>query len=384
MTQQAFLYSPRAGDPAPLFTQRSPSNPQFVFSSAGGRYLVLCFFGSASDKHAQAALGAMMKRTDLFDDHKCSFFGVSNDERDESLQRVQNRTPGYRFFWDFDLSVAKLYGAIAPDTVPQSSSLPISRFWIITDPALRVISHIPFYPDGRDIQQVQDVLDQLPPVDTYSGIALQAPVLYLPRVLEPEMCRHMVEMYERHGGRESGFMREIDGRTVEVSDKQHKQRSDYTINDQELIRNIQSRFRRRIVPEILKAHQFHVTRMERYIISRYSAEDGGHFAAHRDNTTKGTAHRRFAVSINLNDDFDGGEVLFPEYSMRGMKIPTGGAVVFSCSLLHKVNRVTRGNRYAFLPFLYDEPAARIREQNAPFLGAAPAEDQDIAPVTAQD
>jgi hypothetical protein len=30
--------------------------------------------------------------------------------------------------------------------------------------------------------------------------------------------------------------------------------------------------------------------------------------------------------------------------------------------------VTRGRRYAFLPFLYDEAAAKIREQNDPHLG----------------
>jgi len=100
----------------------------------------------------------------------------------------------------------------------------------------------------------------------------------------------------------------------------------------------------------------------------YRAEDSGHFVAHRDNTTKGTAHRRFAASVNLNSDFDGGEISFPEYSPRGFKPPPGGAVVFSCSLLHAVSTVTRGRRYAFLPFLYDDEAAKIREANNEFLG----------------
>jgi predicted 2-oxoglutarate/Fe(II)-dependent dioxygenase YbiX len=103
--------------------------------------------------------------------------------------------------------------------------------------------------------------------------------------------------------------------------------------------------------------------MERYIVACYSAEDGGHFRPHRDNTTKGTAHRRFAASVNLNADFDGGEITFPEYGPRGFRPSVGGAVVFSCSLLHAVARVTRGRRYAFLPFLYDDAASRIREAN---------------------
>jgi hypothetical protein len=42
-------------------------------------------------------------------------------------------------------------------------------------------------------------------------------------------------------------------------------------------------------------------------------------------------------------------------------------VVFSCTLLHAVSKVTRGRRYAFLPFLYDDEAAKIRQANNEFL-----------------
>jgi predicted 2-oxoglutarate/Fe(II)-dependent dioxygenase YbiX len=152
-----------------------------------------------------------------------------------------------------------------------------------------------------------------------------------------------------------------------VHDPSHKRRKDFTITDPELIRQVQGRIVRRVNPEIEKVHFFTPTRMERYIVSCYAAEDGGHFRAHRDNTTRGTAHRRFAVSINLNGDFDGGEVSFPEYGPRSYKAPPGGAVVFSCSLLHAVSRVSAGRRFAFLPFLYDDAAARIREENNRFL-----------------
>jgi hypothetical protein len=42
-------------------------------------------------------------------------------------------------------------------------------------------------------------------------------------------------------------------------------------------------------------------------------------------------------------------------------------VVFPCALLHAVSRVTAGRRYAFLPFLYDDAAARLREANNRFM-----------------
>jgi hypothetical protein len=42
--------------------------------------------------------------------------------------------------------------------------------------------------------------------------------------------------------------------------------------------------------------------------------------------------------------------------------------VFSCSLLHQALPVTKGKRYAFLPFLYDDAAAKVREANNAYLG----------------
>ena len=101
-----------------------------------------------------------------------------------------------------------------------------------------------------------------------------------------------------------------------VLDPTHKRRRDFDIEDPDLIKELQGRFIRRVVPQTQKAHQYKVTRMERYIVSCYAAEDEAHFRAHRDNTTKGAAHRRFA----------------------------------------------------FLPFLYDDEAARMREANNAYLG----------------
>jgi predicted 2-oxoglutarate/Fe(II)-dependent dioxygenase YbiX len=59
----------------------------------------------------------------------------------------------------------------------------------------------------------------------------------------------------------------------------------------------------------------------------------------------------------------GGELRFPEFGPRSYRAPSGGAVVFSCSLLHEVLPVTAGRRFAFLPFLYDEAAAKLRLEN---------------------
>jgi predicted 2-oxoglutarate/Fe(II)-dependent dioxygenase YbiX len=190
----------------------------------------------------------------------------------------------------------------------------------------------------------------------------------VPRVFEPELCRALIGYYEKHGGQDSGFMRDIGGKTVEVHDHRHKRRRDQEIIDEQLRKACMFRIHDRLAPEIYKAFQFRATRIERYIVACYDSANGGHFQAHRDNKTKGTEHRRFAVSLNLNtEQYHGGLLQFPEFGRHLYQAPTGGAVVFSCSLLHEATRVTDGRRYAFLPFLYDDAAAQIRERNRHFV-----------------
>lgn len=121
-------------------------------------------------------------------------------------------------------------------------------------------------------------------------------------------------------------------------------------------------FRNDCDPELLRVFRFRATRMERYLVACYDSTVGGYFRPHRDNDGEG--HRQFAVTINLNaEEYEGGDLRFPEYGLQTYRAPTGGACVFSCGLMHEATPVTRGKRYAFLPFLDDEAAAARREAN---------------------
>lgn len=354
-----------AGDPAPGFAQKSPTNPRFTFDSAAGRYLVLCFLHDSTTPAARRAIAAAIARSDLFDDDFASFFGVATAPEDQTEGRLANRVPGHRYFLDGDLKVSRLYGAATP---AGDGEAVLRGLWVVIDPTMRIVAAEPLAGDDAGIAAHLARLAALPPPARFAGIELQAPILYLPRVFEPELCRELIARYEAEGGEPSGYMRDVGGRTVGHHDRLHKSRRDVTIVEPELIATLQRRILRRVVPEIAKVHQFNVTRMERYLVACYAADEGGHFAPHRDNTTPGTAHRRFAVSVNLNEDFEGGAISFPEYGRRGFKAPAGGAVVFSCSLLHAVSQVTSGRRYAFLPFLYDDAAAVVRDANRASIG----------------
>ena len=345
------------GDPAPWFTARTPLRPDFQFGAVAGRALVLSFIGSAGLAPGKAMLEGLLAARSRFDG--AGLFIVSQDGEDEARGRIPVGD-GVHVFWDADARIAALYGLAATDAAGQPA---LRRASFVLDPMLRVVRVVPF---GDPAVHGRDVAAAL----AIPALPQPAPALLLPRIFEPEFCRDLIALYALGETMDSGFMLTdpATGKTVLQHDHRMKRRRDCVIEDEAVRQQIQVRLKRRLVPQIAKAFQFHATRIERYIVARYDATEGGHFQPHRDNTTKGTAHRRFAVTINLNaEDYEGGDLVFPEFGPLAWRAPTGGAVVFSCSLQHEAKAVTRGARYCFLPFLYDEAAAKIRETNRTFV-----------------
>jgi predicted 2-oxoglutarate/Fe(II)-dependent dioxygenase YbiX len=346
------------GDPAPWFTAPTPTQARFHFSTTVGRYMLLGFLpgpGPARD----AALIALQGRRSLLDDDKASAFLILRDG--PSIAVAQNQMPGLRWFFDPQGEISRLYGALAENDEERP-------YWLLLDPAHRTIGAFGL----KDVDALFATIAALPAIADYAGVELFAPVLILPRVFEPELCKRLIALYDADGGSPSGVMRDVDGRTVGVMDD-FKRRRDLVIEDDSLRAELLGRISRRIAPQIARVFQFQATRLERYLVACYDAETGGYFRPHRDDETLGTAHRKFAVSINLNAEaFEGGDLRFPEFGPRTYRPPTGGAVIFSCALQHEATPVTRGRRYAFLPFLYGEAGHQVRLANRGFVGTPEA------------
>lgn len=339
------------GDPAPTFVAAGITNPRYVFDTAAGRYLLLAFV-PAGPAVARAVANIERQRPAFNDGHASAFVVIVG--KDKGRKAREDGIPGLRFLFDDGGVIAPLYDAVEAER------------WFLIDPALHVISVV----GADDAAALVDRTAALPPPGRHGGQEGMAPVLLTPRIFEPSFCERLIAHYRETGGEPSGFMREVAGVTTLIMDDQHKRRSDVIIEDETLQQQVVARLNRRLLPQIDKVFNYKATRIERYLVARYDAETGGFFRPHRDNTTKGTAHRRFAVSINLNADYDGGDLRFPEFGPRTYRPVPGGAVVFSCSVLHEATPVTRGERFAFLPFLYDETAARIRQENLKYLAPA--------------
>lgn len=332
------------GDPAPWFKAATPSNPEYHFDTAAGRYVLLLFLPVELEART-AALRQLFARQPLLDDQKLTAFVVARDP--QTLETARD-VPGLRWFLDADGAVSRLYGALGDDGREDF-------FWLLLDPTLRVLVQAPIDAD----EALFATLGKLPAVGHHAGGAFPAPVLVVPRVFEPDLCRRLVELHQAGEARFTGVMRDRGDVTVAEMDEL-KRRRDILVEEPALKAAIRERLETRVFPMIERAFMARMTEIERYLVSCYDAEDGGVFHAHRDNVTQGTAHRRFACSINLNTDFEGGDLRFPEFGPHLYRPPLGAGVVFGCALLHEATRVTKGRRYAFLPFFTDPAGAAVR------------------------
>jgi predicted 2-oxoglutarate/Fe(II)-dependent dioxygenase YbiX/peroxiredoxin len=339
------------GDPVPWFSAPLISDGALHLQVAAGRWIVLSFLGSPANPRATGELSALLRDADQFDEDRLVFYGVLTAPPSDPARYATLSNAAVSFIADYDGALSRSYGAA--DT-PRT---------IVLDPMLRAIADIPWGHPGGHAQSVRGVLQSLPSVDDSAGVPLCAPVLIVPRIFDFALCDFLVDFYQKLGGKDSGFLLDSEGKTSTVIDYRIKRRNDLLLAAPQLREVIRGQIVRRLLPAVERFFQFQATRMDRHIVACYDSTLGGHFYRHRDNVNAGAQHRRFAVTINLNKDYDGCDLVFPEFGRRVYRAPHGGAVVFSCGALHQVTPITRGRRYAFLAFLYGEADAARRESN---------------------
>lgn len=339
------------GDPVPWFSARTLTGAPFDLHVAAGRWIVLCLLGSPAEPRAQHELGELLKEAHRFEEDRLIFHGVFTAPPGDPAPYVDCSNRALSFLADYDGAISRSYGAVQ---MPRT---------VVLDPMLRAVADVPWDEPAGHAETVRAVLQSLPPVDEAAGTPMSAPVLIVPRVFDFALCDFLIQFYEEVGGQDSGFMVDVEGKTTTVLDYRLKRRTDVPVDMPEVRELVRSQIVRRLLPAIECYFQFQATRMDRYIVACYDSADGGHFHRHRDNVNAGAEHRRFAVSVNLNGDFAGCDLMFPEFGRKTYRPPTGGAVVFSCGALHQVTPVMRGRRYAFLAFLYGEADAARRIAN---------------------
>lgn len=178
----------------------------------------------------------------------------------------------------------------------------------------------------------------------------QAPVLIVDNAFPPAFCARLIQFWESR--QKTADLVASASDNGNVNREAVKRRADVAVEDPVVRREVEALIQRRVLGEIKKAFHFAVRTGETMKIGCYDAAHGGMFKAHRDNNAQIVAHRRFAMSLLLNDAYEGGTVSFPEFPGPVYRPDAGAALIFSCSLLHAVAPVTKGRRFGLFGFFW--------------------------------
>ena len=325
--------------------------PTRFYARAGGSPTLLLFYATDEEESLTDFSEALNRATP----ETVSIFAVKRTPPQDQKQTPPEREPPFPVFTDTGEKVRSAYRLDAGENTTL----------FVLSPNLRVLDSLPLQDAATTARQVASVLDTALPRVEPLEIAIQAPVLLIPDVLDPEICRFLIHVWETRGNVETGVERSRGEQRKDAISHQDKRRRDHIVEDGDLLKRLSSTVGRRVMPEVQKAFAFRATRFEGFKIACYDAETGGYFHAHRDNLSPSTAHRRFALTLNLNADYEGGHLRFPEYGPHLYRPQAGGAIVFASSHLHGVTEVTRGRRFTLLSFLFGEEDVRIAREKAP-------------------
>jgi len=344
----------RVGDKGPIFGLQSQADEMVKTADLVGRPLVFFLYDRHDHPQTLAILQNLREHHAEFLTRNINVVIINSHAIAENAQLAQEYDLPFRLLSLEDGKMMHYFGI---------GSNGIARKAVLFRPSYRVLkTYEAIVPEQFATEVLADIATHIN-VEPARYIPMQAPVLVIPDVFDRDFCRYLMHVWQTEGNVDSGSMVQRDGKTVGVYNYDRKIRRDHFISNQNLIAQLKAIISARVCPEIAKAFQYEVTRFEDFRIICYEAERGGYFRPHRDNTTDATAHRRWAMSINLNtEEYEGGYLRFPEYAPHLYRPETGCAVIFSCSILHEVTDIEQGDRFALTSFLYGEAEARIREE----------------------
>jgi predicted 2-oxoglutarate/Fe(II)-dependent dioxygenase YbiX/peroxiredoxin len=322
------------GDPAPPFILPDRAGTQWspLDNDIAGKPLLLLFQAGAADAFGRS-VAPFVAAKDEFDRLGCSVFALTRGDAPE--------TGPITLLTDATSESFRAYG------IPASSAGVVA---VLVTPNTKIA----YISDGGapDVARALAEIRRICDARSAAMLGAHPPVLIVPMALSGDDCAFLIRLWhaldERHG--RSGHS-EVDPACVTFL-REYGRVQQYHIEDKHLLESLDAKLARRIMPEIVKAFDSQATQREGLVISRYDSGEGGMLRPHRDCASAETAHRRFTLTVALNDDFVGGELKFREYGDQIYRLPIGTAALFTCALMHEVLPVTSGSRFALVTHLW--------------------------------
>lgn len=315
-----------------------------------GRSMMLVFLSKPEDERVLPLLRSLADLEHKFEEANATIIVVSASN-DAAHSRKLKRAAGFPWPMVCDspggifASYGLHKGADVTDRIVLLTPYRQVRAWFDLDKEV-----------GASLSKVMEIVENTKIASEACWSPPHAPVLIVPNVLSGEECAKLVEAVETNTPflvRRPQPGEVVGNYKIPVYEHHRQDRVDLVIRDQNTLAFLDERLFSRVTPMVQKAFAFNVTRREDLHIARYAGMRQGVTMGHRDNTSPAGAHRRFALSMSLNDNYEGGGVVFGEFSTRGYRLPAGSAMVFSSSLLHEVEETTSGVRYNLISHFFN-------------------------------
>lgn len=338
-------------DFTPFFNLPDDSSKIREIQLYGGHNVALFFLPTAEANFLRSFFDEMEKRKQQFAELDISPLFIFPTSSNELASVKKWLDLPYSLWADEKGEVGKIFGVY-----PQLTEAFTPTCFLLS-PNLRIVNKYTLDDITPRINQLLRECETRLPVKKPAQVNAHAPVLVVPNVLSKEQCKKLIAYWTE----QEKFQGRVGADKNSAYKKSAKRRIDAMVKG-ELQEEIDERLSGTLFPEIEKVFGLDITRREEYKIGCYDSADGGFFNQHRDNFELPLSHRRYAMTLNLNDDFEGGGLNFPEYGSDAYKAGAGTAVIFPCSLMHRAAEVTKGQRFMLVSFFYGEEEAMKRYQ----------------------
>lgn len=341
------------GDPVAPFILPDPSGTHWspLDNDIAGKPLLLLFHVSGAESEFLYALEAYIAVQDQLQSLGCSTFALTRAafaaEISQALPTGRDGQPILPVLTDETGRVFQSYGLGSTAAAPAERSPTLVALLLNANLKIAYIGASP-----QDPQRIMDELQRISRARPPIPLTAHPPILLVPMALSPADCTSLMQFWHRldqeHGA--SGHSA-VDAKCISFLHEYGRVRQ-YLVENPSLQKALDTKISRRLMPEISKAFDTRAPQREIWALSCYDATDSGMLGPHRDCASTETQHRRFTVSIALNDTYQGGALRFREYGEQTYNLPVGTAAVFSAALLHEVLPITAGRRFALVTHIY--------------------------------
>jgi len=305
-----------------------------------GKLCVLCYLPVEFDAYLKEFFAAISEKIGALHQRECQVILVIQGD-------VQKARTIYETYRPHTVVLADETGAFAA-ALGHARYAQTHPLTVVLDANQKILCRLEQRNAINHLGDIVRAVQAQPVAMAYDVRGLTAPVLMIPDAMTPELCETVLR-YWRQGEQYAGTLGAGAAAVVVPSGKR---RTDVNIVDRELLTAIDQQLSKTVLPELRKVGAFEAMYRERYKIGCYRADDAGYYHQHRDTGVPELSHRRYSMSLGLNDAYEGGQLHFPEYGGALYRPAKGMALLFPSALLHGVHPVTQGERLVMVSFFH--------------------------------